>query len=92
MNTPNNKKRKKSIEKIEKTFLQRIQKKNRDEITLSNICEISGLNRSTFYANYVDIYDLSEKVKQKMEIEFAKFQLSNNSKQNPDGYFMIMSI
>ena len=86
MNTPNNKKRKASIEKIEKTFLQLIQKKNIDEITVSTICEISGLNRSTFYANYVDIYDLAEKVKQQMEIEFAKFQLSNNSKQNPDGY------
>ena len=86
MNTPNNKKIKASIEKIEKTFLQLIQKKNIDEITVSTICEISGLNRSTFYANYVDIYDLAEKVKQQMEIEFAKFQLSNNSKQNPDGY------
>ena len=86
MNTPNNKKRKASIEKIEKTFLQLIQKKNIDEITVSTICEISGLNRSTFYTNYVDIYDLAEKVKQQMEIEFAKFQLSNNSKQNPDGY------
>lgn len=86
MNTPNNKKRKASIEKIEKTFLQLIQKKNIDEITVSTICEISGFNRSTFYTNYVDIYDLAEKVKQQMEIEFAKFQLSNNSKQNSDGY------
>lgn len=86
MNIPNNKKRKVSVEKIEKTFLQLIQKKNIDEISVSNICELSGLNRSTFYSNYIDIYDLAEKVKQKIEVEFAQFQLSNNAKQNPDGY------
>ena len=89
MNTPNNKRKKESQEKIEKTFLQLIQKKNIDEISVSTICEISGLNRSTFYANYIDIYDLVEKVKDRMADEFAKFQLSNNSKQNPDGYLTL---
>ena len=77
MNIPNNKKRKKSQEQIEKTFLQLIQKKNIEEISVSTICEIANLNRSTFYANYIDMYDLAEKVKQQMEIEFAQFQLSN---------------
>ena len=86
MNISNNKKRKKSQEQIEKIFIQLIQKKNIDEISVSNICELSGLNRSTFYSNYVDIYALAEKVKQQMEIEFAQFQILNNSKQNPEGY------
>ena len=86
MNTINNKKRKKSQEQIEKIFLQLIQKENIEEISVSTICELSGLNRSTFYSNYIDIYDLGEKVKQQMEVEFAQFQLSNNAKQNPDGY------
>lgn len=86
MNIPNNKKRKKSIEKIEKTFLQLIQNKNIDEISVSTICKIASLNRSTFYSNYIDIYDLAEKVKKKIEIEFFKFQLSSNAKQDPDGY------
>ena len=83
---PNNKKRKKSQEQIEKIFLQLIQKKNIDDISVSNICELSRLNRSTFYSNYIDIYDLAEKVKQQMENEFAQFQLSNNSKQDEYGY------
>ena len=86
MNKSNNKKRKKSQEQIEKTFLQLIQKKNIEEISVSTICEIANLNRSTFYANYIDIYDLAEKVKQQMEIEFAQFQLSNNAKQDYNGY------
>lgn len=86
MNTPNNKKRKTSVEKIERTFIQLIQKKNIEEISVSTICEMAGLNRSTFYANYIDIYDLAEKVKQQMANDFALFQLSNNSEHNPNGY------
>ena len=86
MNTPNNKRKQDSQEKIEKTFLQLIQKKNITEISVSTICEIAKLNRSTFYANYIDVYDLVEKVKNRMAEEFAEFQISNNSRQNPSGY------
>lgn len=86
MNIKNNTKRKKSQEKIEKIFLQLIQKKNIDEISVSMICEMAELNRSTFYANYIDIYDLAEKIKKSMEVEFARFQLSNNAKHDSSGY------
>ena len=86
MNTVNNKRRKESQNKIEKVFIQLIQKKNISEISVSTICEKAGLNRSTFYANYIDVYDLVEKVKEKMADEFAEFQLSQNSKQDPNGY------
>lgn len=86
MNTENNKRRKKSQDKIEKIFLQLIQRKNIEDISVSTICELANLNRSTFYANYIDIYDLAIKVQENMEVEFANFQLSNNSKQDPNGY------
>ncbi len=86
MNISNNKRKKESQEKIEKTFLKLVQKKNISEINVSTICELSGLNRSTFYANYVDIYDLVEKVKARMADQFAEFQISQNSKQDPAGY------
>jgi len=86
MNTPNNKRKRNSQEKIEKTFLQLIQKKNINEISVSTICEIAKLNRSTFYANYIDVYDLVEKVKLRMADEFAEIMLSFNSKQDANGY------
>ena len=86
MNKPNNNKRKKSQEQIEKIFLQLIQKKNIDDISVSTICDIAKLNRSTFYSNYIDIYDLAEKVKNQMAKEFGDFQISNNSKQDESGY------
>ena len=86
MNVSNNKRRKDSQEKIERVFVQLIQRKNIDEISVSTICEKADLNRSTFYANYLDIYDLVEKVKEKMADDFAKFQISQNSKQDFNGY------
>lgn len=86
MNVQNNKRKKSSMEKIEKIFLQLIQKKNIEEISVSTICEKADLNRSTFYANYIDIYDLAEKIKKDMEEEFAEFQISMNSKSDETGY------
>lgn len=86
MNVQNNKRKKSSMEKIEKIFLQLIQKKNIEEISVSTICEKADLNRSTFYANYIDIYDLAEKIKKDMEKEFAEFQISMNSKTDETGY------
>ena len=86
MNTPNNKRKRESQEKIEKTFLQLIQKKNIEAISVSDICKITQLNRSTFYSNYIDIYDLVEKVKLRMANEFANNQFSQNSKQDNQGY------
>lgn len=71
MNTPNNKRKKESQERIEKTFLRLIQTKEIENISVSEICKLATLNRSTFYANYIDIYDLVEKVKIRMENEFA---------------------
>ena len=86
MNIPNNNKRKKSQEQIEKIFLQLIQKKNIEDISVSTICDMAKLNRSTFYSNYIDIYDLAEKVKIQMAKEFGDFQISKNSKPDSDGY------
>ena len=71
MNTKNNKRRRDSQEKIEKTFIELLQTRDIKEITVSDIIKITGLNRSTFYANYIDIFDLADKTREKLEIEFS---------------------
>ncbi len=71
MNTPNNKRRQQSQEKIEKIFIELLQKKEITEITVSEICKAAEINRSTFYANYVDIYDLADRIRFKLEEEVA---------------------
>lgn len=69
MNTPNNKRRKKSQEKIKLVFIDLIQNKELKEITVTDICKKAKLNRSTFYANYLDVYDLANKIKKELEQE-----------------------
>ena len=55
MNTPNNKRKKESMERSEKVFIELNQTKALDKISESAICKPAGLNRTTFYATYTDI-------------------------------------
>jgi len=72
MNTKNNKRRRESQEKIEKAFIGLLQTRELKEITVSEIIKLTGLNRSTFYANYLDLYDLADKTRETLENEFTR--------------------
>jgi len=72
MNTKNNKRRKESQTKIEKTFVELLQTREIKEISVSDLIKATGLNRSTFYANYIDIYDLADKVRTGLENQFGE--------------------
>lgn len=72
MNVKNNKRKRESIEKIEKAFVGFLQTRELKDITVSDICKETGLNRSTFYANFLDVYDLADKICQSLENDFSK--------------------
>lgn len=79
MNVKNNKRRRESIEKIEKAFFGMLLEKDINKISVTDICKETGLNRSTFYANYIDIYDLADKSREKLEKDFdAQFLKKEN--------------
>lgn len=71
MNVINNKRRRDSQNKIETAFIELLQTRDIKDITISDLIKITGLNRSTFYANYIDIFDLADKTRQKLEGEFS---------------------
>jgi AcrR family transcriptional regulator len=71
MNTKNNKRRKESQEKIGKAFVELLQTREVKDITVSDLIKMTGLNRSTFYANYLDIFDLADKVREELERDFS---------------------
>lgn len=71
MNVKNNKRRRESQGKIEKAFIELLQSHEINEISVSDLIKITGLNRSTFYANYIDIYDLADKTRVTLETDFS---------------------
>ena len=71
MNIRNNKRRRESQEKIERAFIELLQTREIKDITVSDLINTTELNRSTFYANYVDIFDLADKTREKLENDFS---------------------
>lgn len=71
MNTKNNKRKRESRAKIESVFVELLQTKEFDQITVSDICTLAEVNRSTFYANYEDIYALADVVRASLEENIA---------------------
>lgn len=79
-------KKKKSQLKIEKVFVNLIQKYELDEIKVADICKLAGVNRATFYVNYLDVYDLADKIKKQMFYNMLDLfkEETNNHKHSYD--------
>lgn len=90
MNTPNNRRRKESCEKIEKVFVELLQSKELSQISVSDICKQAGLNRTTFYANYTDIYGLADSIRDKLEASLSDlYQDEISSGVNSNDYLKL---
>lgn len=72
MNTPNNQRRRNSVAKIEKAFLTLLQDRELSKVTVSDICKMASVNRSTFYANFLDVYDLADRIRVHLEEEVKR--------------------
>jgi len=68
MNTKNNQRFNETDLKIQEVMLILMEKHDFEKITVRAVCEKAKINRSTFYAHYLDIYDLMDK----MEFEMGK--------------------
>lgn len=68
MNTKNNRRSRETDEAIIRAAFEAMLMggKQISKITVREICERAGVNRSTFYAHYMDVYDLFEKVEMQM--------------------------
>ena len=67
MNTPNTNRRLDSRRRIETALVRLLQNKELAQVSVKEICAAAEVNRTTFYANYMDIYDLAEAVQKSME-------------------------
>ena len=59
MNTPNNKRYRDMTENINAVFVSSLQDKDLRDITVTDICKLADIDRSTFYAHYEDVSALA---------------------------------
>lgn len=94
MNTKNNKRHQETAESINKAFVSLLQDKELREITVTDICKLADIDRSTFYAHYEDVSDLAntyaaqieKKVADQPHIEDDFSWLFEYIKENPETF------
>lgn len=57
---------------IRESLLTLLSQKELQQITVTEICRLSGINRSTFYAHYQDIYEVMDAVQQELYDEIVR--------------------
>lgn len=82
MNTKNNQRAQNTKKQISEIFIQLLAGKKITDITINEICVSCGINRSTFYRYYTDIYALFEQIQMEMQSKAYKACL----KPVEDGY------
>ena len=81
-----------SREKIENTFIDLLKIRELNEIHVSDLCKQTGLNRTTFYANYADIYDLADSIRNKLETGLSElYQEEIASGFNSNNYLKLFT-
>ncbi|MBQ8965434.1 TetR/AcrR family transcriptional regulator [Ruminococcus sp.] len=65
--------------RIEKTkhgifnsFIELRAKKPLERISIKELCELANINKSTFYAHYLDIYNLSDKIESEITAQIMQ--------------------
>lgn len=86
VNTPNNKRKQDSRMRICRAFLELLQKKKRNEIKISEICRIAGVNRTTFYNNYDNISEVADDIRKEMIREYIELYAGNNDGHTAENY------
>ena len=72
MNTKNNQRHQDTIAAIEEAFVSLLNEKELKDISVSELCEKAGINRSTFYDNYTDIFALANAYAERIEKSVAE--------------------
>ncbi len=74
----------KTKQKLRDTFIQMLQTKTFDQITVTELCDAAKMSRITFYAHYNDKYDLLEAIMQQLlDTATADFEVMQK-KNNPE--------
>ncbi len=67
MNTKNNSRSQASRQALRKALLALLEKQELSEITAAQLCREAGVNRSTFYAHYGNMWDVLAELEEEMD-------------------------
>ena len=88
MNIKNNKRRQETVHRIESAFLEFLKNQDISKIKVTAICDRAGINRGTFYANFLDVYDLADKLHTRLIQEVNDLFESDIQLQNTNTDFI----
>lgn len=78
MNTKNNQRALQTRKNIQHAFVALLQTNDIAKITVRALCEVAGINRSSFYLHYADVYQLLDTmVEEKARQAMAAFVVDN---------------
>ncbi|WP_455683333.1 TetR/AcrR family transcriptional regulator [Thomasclavelia sp.] len=72
MNKKNNQRFHETEIRMESTMLELMKDTELERITVKRICEKAKVNRSTFYAHFIDIYDMLDKMETELHKELLE--------------------
>lgn len=65
--------KRKNTDKIKQCLTDMLQSHSIDDITATELCKRSGVNRATFYYHYNSVHDVLAEIESKLESEFAQW-------------------
>ncbi|MGN0519918.1 MAG: TetR/AcrR family transcriptional regulator [Candidatus Fimenecus sp.] len=89
MNTKNNKRFYDTEIRMNATLLSLMQKYPFEKITVRMICQEANVNRSTFYAHYMDLYDMLDKMSVRL-LEMLYAEIDSMERQVNMGRVVMM--
>lgn len=82
MNTRNNQRFRNMDKKLKSTLLELLKETDYEKITVKMLCQRAGVNRSTFYAHFTDIYEIMEQMEEHLNQELLESYSEYNLKGN----------
>lgn len=79
MNTKNNQRFQETERRMEACMLELMKHYEFEKITVKKICEKAQVNRSTFYAHFIDIFDMLDKMEKTLHDELLSSYKKNEN-------------
>ena len=88
MNQSNNERFRLTERRIIDAFSQLLSKKELSEITVSEICRLSGIHRTSFYLHFQDVYDLMETIEGQLASFYGSLFMEPSEDYDLGGRFL----